>query len=94
MILLPQGKYSLIKEDNKNLDACYNNGLHLILTLTTTKFAIQNGINQPFKANTFLSMDHYVTKLEKRFCMVLSFEGFYAQKRAGHYRPTLYVLNV
>ena len=31
--------------------SCYNNGLHLILT--TKKFAIQNGINQPCRINTF-----------------------------------------
>ena len=73
--------------------ACYNNGLYLILT--TTKFVIQNGIKQPCRVNTFWTIDEYVTKLEKRSCMVLPFKDFinkdtYAQKMAD-YGPILYV---
>ena len=39
-----------------------------IMVLFTTQFAIQNGINQPCRVNTFWFMDHYVTKFEKRHC--------------------------
>ena len=49
--------------------ACYNNGWHLILT--TTKFAILNGINQPCRINTFWFIDYCVTKFEKLPCMIL-----------------------
>ena len=46
----------------------------LVRILTTTKFAIQNGINQSCRINTFWFMDDYVTKFEKRCCMLLALE--------------------
>jgi hypothetical protein len=39
--------------------AYYNNGLHLILT--TAKFVIQNGINQPCRVNTWKTLLHGFT---------------------------------
>ena len=61
--------------------------MHLILT--TTKFVIQNGINQSCRVNTFWSMNVYVSKLEKGSCMVLPLRDFlsrdsYAPKMADY----------
>ena len=69
----------------------------MVYILTTTKFVIQNGINQPCRVNTFSSIVDYVAKLEKRSCMVLPLRDFlskdtYALKMAD-YGPILYVLN-
>ena len=61
-------------------NACHNNGPHLILT--TTKFVIQKGINQPCRTNTFLFMDHYVTKFEKLPCMILTLACVEAEQYA------------
>ena len=41
----------------------HNNGSYIILT--TTKFAIQNGINQPCSTNVFLFMDDFENKFGK-----------------------------
>ena len=77
------------------MHAFYNNDLHL--TLTTTRIAIQNGINQPCRVNTFWSIDDYVSKVEERSCMVLPLMDFlskdiYAPKITD-YGHILYVLN-
>ena len=47
--------------------------------LTTTKFAIQNGINQSCRMNTFWFMDDYVTKFEKRWCMVFALDDLLSE---------------
>ena len=50
--------------------------LCVILESTTTKFAIQNGINQPCRINTCWFLDHYVTKFANRHFMILISEDF------------------
>ena len=58
-------------------------------TITTTKIAIQNGIKQSCRVNTFWSMDDYVAKLEKCSWMFLASSDFlskdsYAPKIAAY----------